>query len=111
MDATTAPATPHLTPANAVNERRDMTPLPMRVAKVQVVRLDEARTRTGISIQEHVRRAIDMYLDVIERQAMELGLLKLSVPTGKPKATPVRPATAAAVRRPTPRAVAKIVRK
>jgi hypothetical protein len=101
-----APA-PHLTPANAVNERRDMTPLPMRVAKTQIVRLDEARTRTGISIQEHVRRAIDMYLDSIEAKALELGLLKLSVPTGNPKAAPHRPQTASAVRRPQ----VKVVRK
>ena len=31
------------------------------------VRLDAARVRTGISTQEHVRRAIDLYLSVIER--------------------------------------------
>jgi hypothetical protein len=95
----------HMTPANAPNERREMTPLPMRVAKVQIVRLVEARTRTGIAIQEHVRRAIDMYLDRIEREALELGLLKVSVPAGRPKSSPNRPATQRAVQR------TKIVRK
>jgi hypothetical protein len=109
MDAIAPIEKPYVTPANAPNERREMTPLPMRVAKVQIVRLNEARTRTGIAIQEHVRRAIDMYLDHIERQAMELGLLKLAVPSGKPKsnAQPTRPNTQRAVRRPTP----KILRK
>jgi hypothetical protein len=107
MEAANPAPAPRLTPANAVNERREMTPLPIRVAKVQVVRLDEARTRTGISIQEHVRRAIDMYLDNIERSAIELGLLNLAVPVGRPKAAPTRPGTVRAVKRPS----AKIVRK
>jgi hypothetical protein len=78
MDISTDPV--RLTPADAPNNRRYLTPLPMRVAAVQKARLEEARTRTGISIQEHVRRAIDMYLNVAEREAVELGLLKVKVP-------------------------------
>ena len=50
-------------------------PLPLRVANSQKDRLNAARTRTGISIQEHVRRSIDLYLAVIEREAIELGLM------------------------------------
>ena len=64
-----------LTPADAVNHRQDLRPLPLRVAKKQYERLDAARTRTGISIQEHARRALDLYLGVIEREAIELGLM------------------------------------
>ena len=63
------------TPANVPNARRELVPLPMRVAVSQKSRLDQARQRTGISIQEHVRRAIDLYLAVIEREAIELGLI------------------------------------
>lgn len=82
------------TPANAPSARRELTPLPMRVAVGQKVRLDAARARTGISIQEHVRRAIDLYLGVIEREAIELGLMtpptpepELGVPSRKPATT------------------------
>jgi hypothetical protein len=66
---------PHLTPADAVNNRQELRPLPLRVANAQYERLNAARMRTGISIQEHVRRGIDLYLAVIEREAIELGLM------------------------------------
>jgi hypothetical protein len=73
QQATPKPA--KLTPADAVNHRQDLRPLPLRVAKKQYERLDAARARSGLSIQEHARRALDLYLGVIEREAMELGLM------------------------------------
>lgn len=77
MDAQPEPATKpqKMTPADVVNHRQDLRPLPLRVAKKQYERLDAARTRTGLSIQEHARRALDLYLAVIEREAIELGLM------------------------------------
>jgi hypothetical protein len=60
-------------PENAVTYRRELKPLPLRVATSQYERLSQARNRTGISIQEHIRRSIDLYLAVIEREAIELG--------------------------------------
>jgi hypothetical protein len=65
----------HMTPANAVNNRQELVPLPLRIATSQKARLAEARDRTGISVQEHVRRGIDLYLGVIEREAIDLGLM------------------------------------
>jgi hypothetical protein len=62
-----------MTPANALDLRRALTPLPMRVAELQKHRLAQVRSRTGISVQEHVRRAIDLYLDVVEAEAKEKG--------------------------------------
>ena len=66
---------PYLTPAKAPNNRLELRPLPLRVAHSQYERLDDARNRTGISIQEHVRRAIDLYLAAIEKEAIDLGLM------------------------------------
>ena len=69
------PANDYRTPADAVNHRQELRPLPLRVAQKQYERLDAARARTGLSIQEHARRAMDLYLAVIEREAIELGLM------------------------------------
>lgn len=65
----------HMTPANVANNRKEMRPLPLRVADSQYIRLKNARDRTGISVQEHVRRAIDAYLATTEKEAIELGLM------------------------------------
>lgn len=81
-----APASTYKTPANAPNNRQEMRPLPLRVARSQYDRLVRARDRTGISIQEHVRRSIDAYLAATEREAIELGLMAPSRPKQqKPK--------------------------
>ena len=99
MDAqpnpTTKPA--KLTPADAVNHRQDLRPLPLRVAKKQYERLDAARARSGLSIQEHARRALDLYLGVIEREAIDLGLMPersvggtYAPPLGAPAAAPAK---------------------
>lgn len=74
MEMQTAPSK-NLTPANAVNHRQELRPMPLRVATKQYERLDQARARTGLSIQEHARRALDLYLAVIEREAIDLGLM------------------------------------
>ena len=85
--------TPRLTPAAAVNNRQEMKPLPLRVASAQYARLTKARDRTGISIQEHIRRAIDVYLASTEREAIELGLMPTSTPFDPlaQKRAPARP--------------------
>jgi hypothetical protein len=45
-----------------------LRPLPLRITPRQFERLAEARTRDALAIQEHVRRAIDVYLDLIEKR-------------------------------------------
>ena len=61
--------------------RRELKPLPLRVAESQYTRLGAMRERTGISVQEHIRRAIDLYLAVTEKEAIELGLMEPPTPT------------------------------
>lgn len=46
--------------------RSDLRPLPMRVTPQQYDRLRGARDRDGLSVAEHVRRALDFYLAKIE---------------------------------------------
>ena len=70
-----------MTPANVPNYRRELKPLPLRVAVSQYARLVKTRNRTGISVQEHIRRAIDLYLAVTEKEAIELGLMVAPDPT------------------------------
>ena len=77
-------APPRMTPSNVPNNRQEMKPLPIRVASRQYERLSSARDRTGISIQEHIRRAIDIYLVQIEREAIELGELAALQPQTSP---------------------------
>ena len=97
MDAQANPAPrKRRTPANAVDLRRDLIPLPMRVAALQKTRLDAVRTRTGIAVQEHVRRAIDLYLDVVEQEAKARGQFEVVIPPAndRPKqASQPRPQT------------------
>ena len=50
-----------------MSAKSTLTPLPMRITALQRERLVAARERDGTSIQEHVRRALDMYLDAIEK--------------------------------------------
>jgi hypothetical protein len=81
----------HRTPANAVNNRQELRPLPLRVASSQYERLSAARNRTGISIQEHVRRSIDLYLGVIEREALDLGLMPERITHPQAQGRPTTP--------------------
>lgn len=52
------------------NRKNEMRPLPMRITQLQFDRLVEARGRDGMAVQEHVRRALDLYLDKVERDAL-----------------------------------------
>lgn len=49
------------------NFKSELRPLPMRITQLQFERLHGARARDGLSVQEHVRRALDVYLGKIER--------------------------------------------
>jgi len=73
------------TPMIAAAYRRELVPMPLRIAQSQQLRLIATRDRSGISVQEHIRRAIDLYLAVTEKEALELGLM---VP---PTATSIQP--------------------
>lgn len=42
--------------------RSALIPLPMRITQQQRDELERLRGQTGIPIQEHVRRALDMYI-------------------------------------------------
>lgn len=54
--------------AKSATYKSELTPLPMRISQLQVERLRAARNRDGLNIQEHVRRALDLYLAKIERE-------------------------------------------
>ena len=49
--------------------KSELRPLPMRISQLQFERLQSARGRDGLAVQEHVRRALDFYLAKIERDA------------------------------------------
>jgi hypothetical protein len=49
--------------------RSNLRPLPMRITEMQFERLNAVRLRDGLGIQEHVRRALDIYLAGMESQA------------------------------------------
>ena len=51
------------------NFKSELRPLPMRITQLQFERLHAARARDGLSVQEHVRRALDQYLQKLEREA------------------------------------------
>lgn len=55
---------------NSNNSRKgELRPLPMRITQLQFERLDGARQRDGLAMQEHVRRALDYYLQMLDREA------------------------------------------
>lgn len=56
----------------------------MRITQLQFDRLVGARERDGMAVQEHVRRALDLYLDKVEREAA-----RAPVTTGPPAANGV----------------------
>lgn len=47
--------------------KSELRPLPMRITQLQFERLHAARSRDGLSVQEHVRRALDHYLGKVEK--------------------------------------------
>lgn len=54
----------------------------MRITQLQFERLDGARTRDGMSMQEHIRRALDYYLEKLDREAQRQNAIQ--VPPGYP---------------------------
>jgi hypothetical protein len=66
----------------AVNQKKTapLRPLPMRVTPKQFERLHQARERDLISVQEHVRRALDAYLDMLDRKAARERELEETLP-------------------------------
>lgn len=55
------------TPAGAQKyERNELRPLPTRISQHSYERLERVRQIDDLTIQEHVRRAIDYYLDHLE---------------------------------------------
>jgi len=58
---------------NLTNRKNSpLRPLPMRITELQWTRLLAAREFDDIAIQEHVRRALDMYLDAVDRRRSRL---------------------------------------
>jgi hypothetical protein len=45
------------------DDRRKLHPLSVRISDVQYVGLKRMRGATGLALQEHIRRAIDEYLE------------------------------------------------
>lgn len=97
------PANDYRTPADAANHRQELRPMPLRVPTKAYERLDAARARTGLSIQEHARRALDLYLAVIEREAIELGLMGERFPPAEPPPAAPQPPVAGVVPKAQPR--------
>lgn len=46
--------------------RRELRPLPMRISQMSYERLEALRALDDLTVQEHVRRAIDYYLEHAE---------------------------------------------
>lgn len=55
-----------------VVHRSNLRPLPMRITQLQFEKLQALRADDGIAVQEHVRRAIDMYLADKEARTRKL---------------------------------------
>lgn len=77
-----------------LTHRSELRPLPMRITQLQFERLHKAREFDGMSVQEHIRRALDLYLDKVEQKRP--GVLTAAV-AQRPEA-PAGDATADAVR-------------
>jgi len=67
--------------------RTELRPLPMRITQMQYDRLQRARDRDGLSIQEHVRRGLDIYLDGIEAKTAPKTVVSVP-PATPPRITP-----------------------
>lgn len=84
------PITSEIARANSAR-RQVLRPLPMRVTPVQYERLNAVRLRDGLSVQEHVRRALDVYLAGVER-ALSRSSQPSEVPAAPAPAGPASPA-------------------
>ena len=61
---------------------QNFRPLPMRITHRQYERLQLARDHDHLAIQEHVRRALDFYLDDLEKRQGRSPSLKSPEPAG-----------------------------
>lgn len=77
------------------NRKNEMRPLPMRITQLQFDRLVGARERDGMAVQEHVRRALDLYLDKVERTPRPAPEGDTPTANGQITPTPVPPSAAA----------------
>ena len=71
-----------------------LRPLPMRITDLQWERLQALRAYDAISIQEHVRRALDEYLDAVEFRRLQTspsGRRPGDSPAQRGKSPPVEP--------------------
>ena len=66
---------------------QNFRPLPMRITHRQYERLQLSRDHDHLAIQEHVRRALDFYLDDLERRQGRSPSLKSPEPA-KAEASP-----------------------
>lgn len=73
-----------------------LRPLPLRITPLQFSRLTEARARDSLAIQEHVRRAIDVYLDLVEKRASR-DAERREAASPQPESTPESPAATPAL--------------
>jgi hypothetical protein len=83
-----------------------LRPLPMRITPLQYERLLAARIKDGRTIQEHVRKSLDLYLDGLDRQAARTNGGTVPTPQRPPEPPSDRPKVGAVVQR----AVAKAKR-
>lgn len=72
----------------AVTVRSSLRPLPMRITQLQFDRLHAARERDGLSVQEHVRRALDLYLSIADGKSSEAAD-RMTPVTGNPNHSPL----------------------
>jgi len=76
---------------NHIVHRSELRPLPMRITQLQFERLTQLRADDGIAIQEHVRRALDMYLADRDQKARKVELELAEVEAhGVPRLTRLR---------------------
>jgi hypothetical protein len=73
-----------------------LRPLPLRVTQRQYLRLVAHRSLDSLPIQEHVRRALDVYLDELDRKRPLERLEPVEKKTGVSSAPAASPATSPA---------------
>lgn len=66
-----------------------LRPLPMRITPIQYARLQNARIADGRTIQEHIRKALDVYLDGLDRASARANGAAAPAPTPLPVPAPV----------------------
>ena len=62
--------------------RKEMRPISMRLTALQYERLLQARAQDGLSLQEHARRALDLYLAQLDKHRLREAQTPGSPPPG-----------------------------